>query len=107
MRGVLLPVTLTSAWCVQVWSFALLKNETCLVTGSSDLELRVYSLSNGESSGGGGGEEGARLGSKRGPEDSGSRVRLHLMPLCYSLFLLYYILQAVYSYCVVRQLPMG
>lgn len=107
MRGVLPPVTLTSALCVQVWSFALLKNETRLVTGSSDLELRVYSLSTEESGGGGGGEEGARLGSKRRPEDSGSRVRLHLMPLCYSLLLLCYILWAVSSCCVVRQLPIG
>ena len=70
--------------CVQVWSFALLKNETCLVTGSSDLELRVYSLSTeaaGSSSDDG--EGAVRLGAKRRAEDSGSRVSLHMK--CWSL----------------------
>ena len=76
--------------CAQVWSFTLLKNETRLVTGSSDLELRVYSLSTEESSseggsgagdgggssgaGGGDGEVVARLGSKRRPEENESKV---------------------------------
>ena len=64
---------------MQVWSFALLKNETRLVTGSSDLELRVYFLSAEESSSGG--EELTRLGSKRRPEGSERRVSLHLMTL--------------------------
>ena len=61
------------------------------MTGSSDLELRVYSLSTEESSseagsggggagdggsgaGGGDGEVVARLGSKRRPEENESKV---------------------------------
>ena len=75
---------------MQVWSFTLLKNETRLVTGSSDLELKVYSISTEESSSsgdGGGDEEVAKLGSKRKPEDSESRVSLHVTPLLNLLLL--------------------
>ena len=59
------------------------------MTGSSDPELRVYSISTEESSssGGGGDEEVARLGSKRKPEDSESRVSLHVSPLLNLLLL--------------------
>ena len=60
------------------------------MTGSSDPELRVYSISTEESSssgGGGGDEEVAKLGSKRKPDDNESRVSLHVAPLLNLLLL--------------------
>ena len=60
------------------------------MTGSSDPELRVYSISTEESSssgGGGGDEEVAKLGSKRKPDDNESRVSLHVTPLLNLLLL--------------------
>ena len=90
---------------MQVWSFTLLKNETRLVTGSSDPELRVYSISTEESSssGGGGDEEVAKPGSKRKPDDNESRVSLHVTPLL-NLLLLWYILPGLDPITVCGQL---
>ena len=99
------------------------------MTGSSDLELRVYSLSTEESSseggsgagdgggssgaGGGDGEVVARLGSKRRPEENESKVSV-LWHTMYSRFRvsssvrkLHTVMGAVSSYCVVGQHPGG